>query len=77
MGGVHTIMFIGMNARIDEHLINYADFYETGLEFFKEQKRLVHKQLCTYISEDNLIDASALKEDWFPSIDADISFGLG
>ncbi len=72
MGGIHTIMFIGMNARIDEHLINYADFYETGLEFFKEQKRLVHKQLCTYIREDNLIDASALEEDWFPSIDANV-----
>ncbi len=32
------IMFIDMNARIDEHLINYAYFYEPGLEFYKEQK---------------------------------------
>ena len=58
MGGIHTIMFIGMNARIDEHLINYADFYETGLEFFKEQESIqritgfvdkplpISKQIC-------------------------------
>ena len=70
-------MFVGINARIDEDLINYPVFYETVLEFFKKQKRLVYKQLFTFGREDKLMDAAALEEDCFPPKDADISFGLG
>lgn len=65
-------MFIGINAQLDEHLVDYADFYEIGLELFNDQKKLVNKQLCTFISEDNMINAAALEEDWFPSVDANV-----
>lgn len=65
-------MFIGMNAHIDEQLINYADFYETGLGLFKTQKKKVYTQLNSYIIEENQLDASALEKDWFPSIDVNV-----
>ena len=66
-------MFVGINAHIvDEQWIKYADFYEAGLRLFKTQKKKIHSQLNTYLIEESQLDASALEEDWFPSIDANL-----
>lgn len=65
-------MFVGFNAHITEQGVFSPYFKECGQRHYEEQRTAVQSQLCSYIQDDRILDASRLEDDWFPSIDADV-----
>lgn len=65
-------MFAGFNVKIDNPQIYFPHFYEHGIGMYEEQKRQVRERLKNYALDGEIISASRLEEDWFPSIDANV-----
>lgn len=64
-------MYVGFNLDINGH--NFTPTNNTnGLIIYENYKKRVHQQLDTIISTDGNIDGTKMREDWFPSVDADI-----
>lgn len=51
---------------------NYYNALEKGTEIFNENKKKIHKNLEDYLRDDNKLDGSSIKNNWFPQIKADI-----
>lgn len=65
------VMFVGFNLEdIDKNI--YREYESTGRALFNEQKRHVRRRLEAYISANGSIDGTALQNDWFPAVEADI-----
>jgi len=64
-------MYAGFNLRglDDDFISSYKGAGETA---FNIQKLQIQKELNRYILDDGSLDGSALQDDWFPSVNADI-----
>lgn len=65
-------MFVGINAHITEPGVFLPYSKEFGQGLFDEQKSKVQSQLCSYALYEDVLDATHIEEEWFPSIDADV-----
>ncbi|EOU2112668.1 hypothetical protein [Clostridium perfringens] len=53
-----------------EELIN--DYAEIGRKLMEEKRANIYSKLESYLRDDNSIDFTALQDDWFPTVNADI-----
>ena len=66
-------MFAKYNLKLRADDLKYnGEFYETGNKIFNAHKTIVAEDLKPYISPDGSLDASAIEDDWFPGIVADV-----
>lgn len=63
-------MFAGFNLVTDNALAQ--DFIEKGKQIYNENKKLVQKELHKFLQDDNSLDGTAMRENWFPQIKADV-----
>lgn len=64
-------MFTGFNLTgLNADVI--SDYTEMGETIFARQKKSVQKELDSFILKDGSIDGTALQNDWFPHVEADI-----
>ena len=63
-------MFARYNLTLDINQLD--DCYETGNKIFSAHKNKLEKNLEPYLSVEGSLDASAIEDDWFPSIDANV-----
>lgn len=65
-------MFAGFNVKISTPEIFFPHFYNHGVELYESQKNHVQKRLKNYALDGEVISASKIEEDWFPSIKANV-----
>lgn len=51
---------------------NQYEYYNEGLNIFKNIKTKAHQSLLNYISIDGILDGKKMQEDWFPTVEADV-----
>jgi hypothetical protein len=62
-------MYRGFNLKTT---IRDKEFYEEGLKQFEKDKIYVRENLSNFINSDNSLDGTAIQENWFPQVKADI-----
>lgn len=65
-------MFIGLN--VENISYENDEHYKIGLGLLNADKAVIKSTLESYIDKDGRIDGSALRNNWFPQIKADIFF---
>ena len=63
-------MFVGFNAHIKNS--DYLNYKKVGIKLFEKQKTIIKSQLDSLVVDENYLKASALEEEWFPEINADV-----
>lgn len=63
-------MFAGFNLVTNKALAQ--DFIEKGEIIYNDNKKHVQKELEKFIQEDNSLDGTAMRDNWFPQIKADV-----
>lgn len=62
-------MFAKFNLKLEnDDYENLAHFSKLGFEMYDHQRRSIHENLNRFLSPDGILDASAIEEEWFPSI---------
>lgn len=67
--GGRIIMFAGFNLETEEMFLEYKAL---GESLFNENKQQVEREFEKFIREDGSIDGTAMQDNWFPQINADI-----
>ena len=62
-------MFAGFNLETEEMFLEYKAL---GESLFNENKQQVEREFEKFIREDGSIDGTAMQDNWFPQINADI-----
>lgn len=74
-------MFKGFNLKLKESFPSYNQYlgnmifdrsYTQGSKIQKDNKAIIRKNLEDYLRNDNKLDGTSIKEQWFPQIQADI-----
>lgn len=54
--------------------LNFDDYYDIGIEIFKNNKKTTENVLDKYtlMTNKDILDAKSIQQDWFPQIDAQI-----
>ncbi|WHY03392.1 hypothetical protein [Neobacillus sp. DY30] len=63
-------MFAGFNLVTANALA--PDFIERGKIIYNENKKQVQKELHKFLQDDNSLDGTAMRDNWFPQIKADV-----
>ena len=63
-------MYIKLNANIEGKWL--SSFNSAGKRVFQNQKETVRKKLDSFINVKGQIEVSALEEEWFPQVNADV-----
>lgn len=65
-------MFAGFNLKIEDDSFLKNGYYDIGKKILNSNKTIIEKGLKKYICEEGQLNGTAIQEDWFPQIDADI-----
>ncbi|WP_045521364.1 toll/interleukin-1 receptor domain-containing protein [Neobacillus niacini] len=63
-------MFAGYNLVADKALAQ--DFIKKGMIIYNENMKQVQKELDHFLQDDNSLNGTAMRDNWFPQIEADV-----